>query len=112
VSTAGTQGAAAGANAVRVALPVHLRTLAGVDGDVRLTVDGAVTPRAVLDALERRFPVLRGTIRDHATLQRRSFVRFYAGTRDVSHDPVDDPLPAAVARGREPFRIVGALAGG
>lgn len=97
---------------IRVALPAHLRTLAQVDGEVRLAVDGPVTQRAVLDALEARYPALRGTVRDHASGQRRAFVRFFAGTQDVSHDPPDAPLPPAVATGAEPLCIVGALAGG
>jgi molybdopterin synthase sulfur carrier subunit len=97
---------------IRVALPYHLRTLAGVDGEVRLDVDGVATPRTVLDALEGSYPVLRGTIRDHATAERRAFVRFFACGRDISHDSVDDPLPEEVASGAEPFRVVGAMAGG
>lgn len=95
-----------------VRLPAHLRTLAQVSGDVRLQVDGEPTVGAVLDALESDYPVLRGTIRDHGTLRRRSFVRFYAGQQDLSHDPPDTPLPAAVATGTEPFNVVGAMAGG
>ncbi|MBW3563075.1 MAG: MoaD/ThiS family protein [Actinobacteria bacterium] len=97
---------------IRVRLPAHLRELAQVTGDVRLEVEGPVTQRAVLDALEASYPVLRGTIRDHGTEQRRAFVRFYAGQRDLSHEPPDAPLPDAVAAGDEPFNIVGALAGG
>jgi len=97
---------------VRVALPAHLRTLAKVDGEVRLEVEGPATPRAVLDALEARFPVLRGTIRDPVTRRRRPFVRFFACERDLSHDDPDAPLPDAVARGVAPFVVLGAMAGG
>ena len=97
---------------IRIVLPVHLRTLAQVDGEVVVHVSGPATQRAVLDALEARYPVLRGTVREHGSLQRRAYVRFFAGARDVSLDPPDTPLPAAVAAGDEPFRIVGALAGG
>jgi hypothetical protein len=98
--------------AVRVVLPAHLKTLAGVSGEVRVDVDGCVSPCAVLDALEAAYPVLRGTIREHGSLRRRSFVRFFAGEEDVSHDPADAPLPESVATGREPFCVVGAMAGG
>jgi len=97
---------------IRVALPQHLRTLARVDGDVELDVDGPVTLGAVLDALERRYPVLEGAIRDHATRRRRAFVRFFACETDFSHEPPETPLPPAVAAGAEPLLIVGALAGG
>jgi hypothetical protein len=97
---------------IRVALPQHLQTLARVGAEVELHVAGAVTQRAVLDALESRYPVLRGTIRDQATCKRRAFVRFYACEEDLSHDPPDTPLPDAVVRGIEPFLIIGALAGG
>ena len=97
---------------IRVVLPQHLRTLAHVDGEVKLPVDGAVTQRSVLDALEARYPVLRGTIRDHVTQQRRPFIRFFACEQDLSHEPPDAPLPDAVAKGTEPFLIVGAIAGG
>lgn len=97
---------------IRVALPHHLRTLAGVDGEVRIELTGAPTQRSVLDALEARHPVLRGTIRDHATAERRAFVRFFACGRDLSHESADDPLPDEVASGAEPFRVVGAMAGG
>lgn len=97
---------------IRVVLPVHLRTLAGVTGEVRVDVDGPATPGAVLDALEGRYPVLRGTIRDHATQRRRPFVRFFAGEEDLSHEAPDAPLPDAVAAGTEAFYIVGAMAGG
>jgi molybdopterin converting factor small subunit len=97
---------------IRIVLPAHLRTLARVDGEVTLEVDGPVTQRAVLDALEARYPMLRGTIREHVTLKRRPFVRFFACEQDLSHDPPDSPLPEAVAKGEEPLLIVGAMAGG
>ena len=97
---------------IRVVLPFHLRTLARVDGEVTLEVRGAVTQRSLLDALEARFPMLRGTIRDHETLARRPLVRFYACREDVTHDSPDAVLPDAIASGREPFLIVGAVAGG
>jgi hypothetical protein len=97
---------------IRVGLPAHLRTLAQVSGEVRLDVPAPVTQRAVLDALETSYPVLRGTIRDHVTQQRRPFVRFFGGEEDLSHESPDDELPAAVAAGREPFSVVGAMAGG
>jgi len=97
---------------VRVELPAHLRTLARVGGEITLDVRGAVTLGAVLDALERDYPVLRGTIRDHVTHKRRPFVRFFACEEDLSHEPADLPLPDAIARGQEPFLVVGALAGG
>jgi len=97
---------------IRVTLPPHLRQLAGVEGDVALEVQGAVTQRAVLDALEARYPMLRGTIRDHVTHRRRAFVRFFACKEDLSHQSPDAPLPEAVASGAEPFLIVGAIAGG
>jgi hypothetical protein len=97
---------------IRVALPFHLRTLARVDGEVTLAVDGPVTQVSILDALEARYPMLRGTVRDHATRKRRALVRFFACNADVTHDPPDSPLPEAVAWGKEPFRIVGAIAGG
>jgi hypothetical protein len=97
---------------IRVRLPIHLRTLAHLDGEVQLHVAGPATQRSVLDALEARYPVLRGTIRDHATGRRRAFVRFFACEQDLSHEPPDAPLPDAVALGAEPFLIVGALAGG
>ena len=97
---------------IRVVLPAHLRTLARLDGEVELAVDGEVTQCSVLDALEDRYPMLRGTIRDHATGQRRAFVRFFACAEDLSLQPPDAPLPAAVADGAEPFLIVGAMAGG
>jgi sulfur-carrier protein len=98
---------------IRVVLPVHLRTLARVDGDeVGLEVDGPATLGSVLDALEARHPVLRGTIRDHVTLRRRPFVRFFACEQDLSHEPPDFPLPDAVVAGSEPLLVVGAMAGG
>ena len=97
---------------IRVVLPAHLRTLARVDGEVKLDVEGRPTQRAVLDALEDRYPMLRGTIRDQVTLQRRAFVRFFACEEDLSHTSIDAPLPDVVARGVEPLFIVGALAGG
>jgi hypothetical protein len=95
-----------------VVLPFHLRTLARVGGEVKLAVEGPVTQRAVLDALETRYPMLRGTIRDQVTQQRRPFLRFFACQEDLSHEPADAPLPDAVAMGAEPFLIVGAIAGG
>jgi molybdopterin converting factor small subunit len=97
---------------IRVTLPAHLRKLAHVDGEVKLDVEGQVTQRSILDALEARYPMLRGTIRDHVTLRRRAFVRFFACGEDLSHEPPDAPLPERVATGAEPFMIVGAIAGG
>jgi len=97
---------------IRVALPFHLRKLAKVDGDVQIDVQGPITQRAVLDALEARYPVLRGTIRDHATKKRRAFVRFFACEQDLSHESPDSPLPDAVATGDESFIVLGAMAGG
>jgi hypothetical protein len=97
---------------IRVELPAHLRTLARVGSEVTLDVDGQVTVRSVLDALETTYPVLRGTIRDHVTQQRRPFVRFFACEQDLSHETPDALLPDAVARGAEPFLVVGAIAGG
>ncbi|HEY8551196.1 MAG TPA: MoaD/ThiS family protein [Vicinamibacterales bacterium] len=98
---------------IRVVLPYHLRTLAGLDdAEVEIEVDGTVTLRAVLDAIEARYPVLRGTIRDHGTQTRRPFLRFFACGADLSHDPPDAPLPAAVAAGDEPLLVIGAIAGG
>jgi hypothetical protein len=97
---------------IRIVLPEHLRTLAGVDGEVTLPVPGRATQRSVLDALEARFPVLRGTIRDHGTLRRRAFVRYFACRQDISHEAPDASLPDAVASGAEPFLVVGAMAGG
>jgi sulfur-carrier protein len=97
---------------IRIVLPLHLRTLARVDGDVMLDVEGQVTQRAVLDALEAHYPMLQGTIRDHVTQKRRPFVRFFACEQDLSHEPPDAPLPDAVASGAEPYYVVGAIAGG
>ena len=97
---------------IRVYLPAHLRTLARVNGEVQLDVAGPVTQRSILDALEASYPMLRGTVRDHVTKQRRPFVRFFACEEDLSHDSPDTPLPDAVATGAEPFMIVGAIAGG
>ncbi|HET7890151.1 MAG TPA: MoaD/ThiS family protein [Candidatus Sulfotelmatobacter sp.] len=97
---------------IRVELPQHLRTLAHVGHEVQLEVEGAVTLRSVLDALEARYPMLRGTIRDHGTQQRRAFLRFFACEEDLSHEPPDTPLPEAVTSGKEPFLIIGAIAGG
>jgi sulfur-carrier protein len=97
---------------IRVVLPAHLRNLAKVTGDVELEVEGPATQRSVLDALEARYPMLQGTMRDHVTQQRRPFVRFFACEEDLSHDSPDKPLPAEVASGAEPFLIVGAIAGG
>lgn len=97
---------------IRVVLPPHLQTIAQVAGEVSLDVQGEATQRSVLDALERQYPALRGTIRDHATLRRRPFIRFFACEQDLSHDTLDAPLPEAVASGREPFLVVGAIAGG
>jgi molybdopterin synthase sulfur carrier subunit len=97
---------------IRVILPPHLRTLAQVSGDVELEVAAPVTQRSILDALEARYPMLRGTIRDHVTQQRRAFLRFFACEEDLSHEPPDAPLPDAVASGKEPFIVIGAIAGG
>jgi hypothetical protein len=97
---------------IRVVLPFHLRTLAQVGGEVQLEIEGPVTQRSVLDALEARYPALRGTMRDHVTLKRRPFVRFFACEQDLSLDSPDAPLPEAVATGAEPFLVVGAIAGG
>ena len=97
---------------IRVVLPYHLRTLARVEGEVELDVERPVTLGAVLDAIEARFPALRGTIRDHGTLQRRPFIRFYACKEDLSHEPPETPLPDAIVSGTEPLMIVGAMAGG
>ena len=97
---------------IRVTIPVHLRTLAGAGKEVSLRVDGPVTQRAILDALEAAYPTLRGTVRDRASGQRRPLVRFFACGQDLSHESPDAPLPAAVATGAEPFLIVGAMAGG
>jgi molybdopterin converting factor small subunit len=97
---------------IRVVLPAHLKKLAQVDGEVKLDVEGQVTQRSVLDALEDRYPMLRGTIRDHVTQKRRVFVRFFACGEDLSHELPDSTLPDAVAKGTEPFMVVGAIAGG
>jgi molybdopterin synthase sulfur carrier subunit len=97
---------------IRVVLPAHLRTLARVNGDVELEVAAPVTLRAALDALEARYPMLRGTIRDHVTLQRRPFLRFFVSEQDWSHESPDAPLPDAVATGKEPLYVIGAIAGG
>jgi hypothetical protein len=97
---------------IRVVLPFHLRTLAHIDREVELEVEGVATQQSVLDALEARFPVLRGTIRDHSTRQRRPFIRFFACKQDLSHESPDSPLPDAVATGAEPFVVLGAIAGG
>jgi molybdopterin synthase sulfur carrier subunit len=97
---------------IRVVLPAHLRTLARAGSEVELEVDGLATQRSVLDALEARYPMLRGTIRDHVTQQRRPFVRFFGCGEDLSHEPPDAPLPEAIASGAEPFLLVGAIAGG
>ena len=97
---------------IRVVLPAHLRTLARVDDEVTIDVQGQVTQRSVLDALEASYPVLRGTIRDHVTQRRRPFLRFFACEEDLSHDLPDAPLPEPVAKGAEPFLVVGAMAGG
>jgi len=97
---------------IRVELPAHLRTLARVDREVQLEVEGPATQRSVLDALEARYPVLRGAIRDHVTQQRRPFLRFFACQEDLSHEPPDAPLPDEVMSGKEPFLIIGAIAGG
>lgn len=97
---------------VRVTLPAHLRTLARTGSEVQVEVEGAVTQRSVLDALEAKYPVLKGTIREHGTLKRRPFLRFYACKEDWSHESPDSPLPEAVAEGKEPFMVIGAVAGG
>ncbi len=97
---------------IRVVLPAHLRTLARVGAEVQITVEGPVTQRSILNALEATYPMLRGTIRDHVTQERRPFLRFFACAEDYSHEPPDTPLPGAVASGTEPFLIVGAIAGG
>jgi molybdopterin synthase sulfur carrier subunit len=97
---------------IRIVLPAHLRTLARVEGEVHLEVQGEVTQRSILDALEASYPMLQGTLRDHVTQQRRPFVRFFACEEDLSHQPPDAPLPDAVAAGAEPFLVVGAIAGG
>jgi len=97
---------------IRVELPYHLRQLAGVNGEVVVEVAGVATMAAVIDALEARYPMLRGTIRDHVTSQRRPFLRFFACAQDLTHEPADAPLPDAVAAGEEPFLVIGAIAGG
>ena len=97
---------------IRIELPQHLRTLAKVGREVQLEIEGPVTQRSVLDALEAQYPMLRGTIRDHTTYKRRAFLRFFACEQDLSHDPPDTPLPESVASGKEPFLIIGAIAGG
>jgi sulfur-carrier protein len=97
---------------IRVVLPQHLRTLAGVEGEVSLDAQGRPTQRTVLDALEASYPTLRGTIRDHGTAKRRDFIRFFACGQDITLEPVDDPLPDEIALGAEPFRVVAAMAGG
>ena len=97
---------------IRVVLPYHLRNLADVGTEVMLEVEGPITQRSVLDALEGRYPMLRGSIRDHGTLQRRSFLRFFACEQDLSNEPPDAPLPEPVASGKEPFIVIGAIAGG
>jgi molybdopterin synthase sulfur carrier subunit len=97
---------------IRVSLPAHLRALAGVEDEVMLSVNAPVTQRAILDALEARHPVLRGTMRDHVTNKRRDFVRFFACEQDLSHEPADAPVPVEVSQGDEPFLVVGAIAGG
>src|SRR5271165_2027822 len=97
---------------IRVVIPQHLRTLAHVNGEIQLEVEGEVTQRSVLDALEARYPMLGGTIRDHVTQERRPFLRFFACQEDLSHESPDAPLPRAVAAGKEPFLIIGAIAGG
>ena len=97
---------------IRIVLPTHVRTLARIDGEVQLNVEGLATLRTVLDTLEARYPMLRGTLRDHVTQRRRAFVRFFACAQDLSHESLDTPLPDAVASGVEPLLIVGAMAGG
>jgi hypothetical protein len=97
---------------IRVVLPFHLRLMAKVDGEVTVAVEGPVTQRTVLDALEESYPMLRGTIRDHATKERRAFLRLFACEQDLSNESPDDPLPDAVATGKEPYLVVGAIAGG
>jgi len=97
---------------IRVVIPAHLRTLAKVKSEISLEVKGEVTPRTIIDALEARYPMLKGTVRDHVTKKRRALVRFYACEKDISHDSIDTPVPQEVAEGKEPFLIVGAIAGG
>lgn len=112
LGTAGAPEGATGPTTIRATLPTHLRRLARVEGELRIEVTGPVTLGAVLDAMEERHPVLRGTIRDHATGLRRPYVRFFACERDLSHEPPGSELPPAVARGEEPLLVVGAMAGG
>jgi hypothetical protein len=97
---------------IRVILPIHLQTLAGVGSEIEIELEEPLTQRGLLDALEKRYPMLRGTLREHGSLRRRPFVRFFACERDLSHDPPDSPLPAEVAAGEEPFLVVGAMSGG
>lgn len=97
---------------IRVAMPAHLRTLAGVNGDVTVEVDGDVTRRKILDSLEAQYPMLRGTIREHVSGERRPFLRFFACGEDITHNSPDDPLPPEIASGSEPFYVIGAIAGG
>ena len=97
---------------IRVVLPAHIRTLAKVDGDVEIEVEGVASVRSVLDALETRYPTIRGALRDHTTKKRRAFVRFFACEEDLSHDDPEQPLPEAVQSGKEPFFVIGAIAGG
>ena len=97
---------------IRVQIPFHLRTLAGITGEVQLELEPPITQRSVLDALEERYPVLKGTIRDHITFRRRPFIRFYACEQELSHESLDAPLPDAVAAGKEPYLVIGAIAGG
>lgn len=111
-ATDGSRGSSSSMATVRVTLPAHLRTLAHVAGEVHLAVSGPVTQRSVLDALEALHPNLRGTIRDQATYRRRAFVRFFACEEDLSHEDPDDPLPDEVASGKEPYMVIGAMAGG
>jgi sulfur-carrier protein len=97
---------------IRVAIPAHLRTLAGVSGDVTLNIEGEVTRRSILDALEQQYPMLRGTIREHVSGERRPFLRFFVCGEDITHNSPDDPLPEEIASGKEPFYVIGAIAGG
>jgi hypothetical protein len=97
---------------IRVVIPHHLRTLAGVNSEVQLEVEAPITQSSILDALEAKYPMLRGTVRDHVTKERRAFIRFFACGEDLSHQSPDTPLPEAIAMGKEPFRIIGAMAGG
>lgn len=108
----GTSGEYSDVAMIRIVLPFHLRTLAGVSGEIELTLEGTPTQGSVLDALEARFPMLRGTIRDHGTKKRRPFIRFFACQKDLSHESSDSPLPDEVVSGVEPFLVVGAIAGG